>query len=328
MKTLRPGAKARYRVVPTLGDTPAAEGLEDARVVSTPRIVAFAEHACHLAIADCYDPGETSVGSQVEIEHCAPALPGAVLDCEAELTGAEGSRATFRFSVRQSEVLVARGTHRRVFVSAARFVGTASSGAEITFWFDFHSPWCHIAAARIGRVAARYGRRLRWRPLHLANLIDMIGGRRPLEENNSFVRWFKQDMQDWAAIAGVTVRYHPHFPLRPARALRMALYAAERGDAAPFVRAVMKAYWADSRDISDLEVLAGLAAQADLSAAESGAAATDSRRKEELARNTAEAAASGVFGVPAMVTDGKLFFGNDRIEMLGDWLTAHNERPA
>lgn len=204
----------------------------------------------------------------------------------------------------------------------------AAEGGEITFWFDFHSPWCLIAAARIGPVAARHGRSLSWRPLHLARLIDAIDGRRPLEENTAFVRWFLQDMQDWAAIAGVTLRYHPQFPLRPARALRVALLAAERGDAGPFVRSVMRAYWSENRDISSLEVIAELAEACGIPAAVAVAAAGDPRYKRVLERNTAEAIDAGLFGVPTMMADGKLFFGNDRIELLDDWLTAHERRNA
>ena len=45
---------------------------------------------------------------------------------------------------------------------------------------------------------------------------------------------------------------------RPVRALRATVFAAQHGRAEPFVLAVMRAYWSESRDISDPDQLAAL----------------------------------------------------------------------
>ena len=140
-----------------------------------------------------------------------------------------------------------------------------TAGADpITFWFDFHSPWSYLAAVRLPAVAARHGRAVRWVPVHVARLIQGIGGRQPLNENPAFVRWYQQDLQDWAALAGLEVRYHPCFPLRPARALRAACHAVDAGAGPDFIQGVMRAYWTLSLDISDPAVLAGIGAGARL----------------------------------------------------------------
>ena len=70
----------------------------------------------------------------------------------------------------------------------------------LTFWFDVHSPWCYLAAHRVGDIARKHGHELLWRPLHLPKLQERIGGRKPLEENAAFVAWYQQDAQDWAAL--------------------------------------------------------------------------------------------------------------------------------
>jgi 2-hydroxychromene-2-carboxylate isomerase len=104
-------------------------------------------------------------------------------------------------------------------------------------------------------IAARHARPVRWIPIHVARLIESIGGRRPLDENPAFVRWYREDLMRWARRTGVSIRYHPDFPLRPARALRAATYAIEKGRGAAFATAVMRAYWSDNLDISDLRVI-------------------------------------------------------------------------
>ena len=186
----------------------------------------------------------------------------------------------------------------------------------LDFWFDYHSPWSYLAAEAIEALAARRGRTVRWRPLHLPRLIEAIGGRRSLEESAAFVAWYKQDLEDWAALRGVTIRYHPDYPLRPARALRATLYAEAQGLAAPFARAVFRAYWTDSRDISELAVLASLGWQVGLDGEAVAAAAEQDGWKAALEANNAVAQARGIFGVPTVDADGTLYFGNDRLALL------------
>jgi 2-hydroxychromene-2-carboxylate isomerase len=187
---------------------------------------------------------------------------------------------------------------------------------ELDFWYDFHSPFAYLAATRIEDIARRHGVSVNWRPLYLSRLIDAIGGRRSLEENAAFVAWYKQDLQDQAAFHAISIRYHPGFPLRPARALRAAIRAGELGAAAPFSLAVFRAYWTDNRDISDLAVLGELATASGLDARDIELAATQDAYRERLEQNNAAAIAAGVFGVPTVIWRGKLFFGNDRLDML------------
>ena len=90
----------------------------------------------------------------------------------------------------------------------------------LVFWFDVHSPWVYLAAHRIGDLARRHGLELSWRPLHLPRLLDQIGGVKPLEATPARVAWFRQDIQDWAEVQGLSLRIHPQYPLRNSRALR------------------------------------------------------------------------------------------------------------
>jgi 2-hydroxychromene-2-carboxylate isomerase len=190
----------------------------------------------------------------------------------------------------------------------------------LEFWYDFHSPWAYLAATRIEGLASRHGLGVTWRPLHLPRLNEAIKGRRPLEENPAFVAWYKQDLLDWAQLYGVAIRYHPAFPLKPARALRAAIRAGELGRGGDFALSVFRAYWTENRDISELAVLGDLASGLGLESADIMAAAIADRYRDMLEANTKEAIKRGIFGVPSIFWRAKLFFGNDRLALLEQWI--------
>lgn len=186
----------------------------------------------------------------------------------------------------------------------------------LTFWFDVHSPWCYFAATRIGDLARRHGQELQWKPLHLPRLLDLIGGVKPLEANPARVAWFRQDILDHAELLGLPYRMHPQYPLRNSRALRACQYAAEQGHAEAFVNRVLRAYWAEEGDITDPALLGEWGAEAGLDPARVAAAATSDEYKDKIDANTQDAIARGVFGVPTVDTGNKLYFGNDRLDLL------------
>jgi 2-hydroxychromene-2-carboxylate isomerase len=192
---------------------------------------------------------------------------------------------------------------------------------ELTFWFDVHSPWVYLASFRVGDIARKHGLGLRWRPLHLPKLLDEIGGVKPLEAAPARVAWFRQDILDHAELIGVPLRYHPRYPLRNSRALRACILADDEGKAEAFVRRVLRGYWAEEADITDLAQLALWGEEAGLDGGAIKAAAVSEDFKQRLDANTAEAIARGVFGVPTVDTGSRLYFGNDRLDLLDSHLS-------
>ena len=186
----------------------------------------------------------------------------------------------------------------------------------LTFWFDVHSPWCYLAAHRVGDIARKHGHELLWRPLHLPKLQERIGGRKPLEENAAFVAWYQQDAQDWAALQGLPLSYHPNYPLRNSRALRACLYAADQGKAETFVKFVLRKYWSEAGNIADLDLLSAWGVSCGLDGEDVRKSAQSEAYKLRIEANTEEASMRGVFGVPTVDTAHKLYFGNDRLDLL------------
>lgn len=323
MKPVAIGLAREEEVWATPSDLASALGNTGVHVVSSPATIGFLEMACHNALRPFFDVGEGSVGVGFELRHVGAARLGAPIRAAARLVESDGRRFTFEVEARQGDRAIMTGRHQRAVVELDRLLKRErpAEPVRLTFWFDVHSPWAHLAAHRIGDLARKHGACLTWKPLSLPRLIEAIGGRRPLEANPAFVAWYRQDLDDWSRLLRIETRYHPGYPLRNARALRACLLAADQGVAEGFVTGLMRAYWSEARDISDLDVLADIGVAVGLVGDEVKGAATSAAMKARLAADTEEAIARGVFGVPTVDTGAKLYFGNDRLDLLDRHLT-------
>ena len=129
---LAPGLRASVQVTVTDADTAAAMGSGDVPVLATPRLLAVVEAAAVAAITPHIEPGFTSVGTAVNLEHRRASPPGAQIYVEAELTSVDRTRLEFGFIARavgaaddDPDAVVGAGTHERVVVDRARFLGRA-----------------------------------------------------------------------------------------------------------------------------------------------------------------------------------------------------------
>lgn len=188
----------------------------------------------------------------------------------------------------------------------------ATPGARVTFFHDFSSPFSYLASARIGRLAAERGAEIEWVPFLLGALFQSLGG--PLVPIQTFSAprqaWVQRDLQAWAARYDVPFRFTSHFPLRTVTALRMAI--AEPALTAPLYRAA----WAEDRDLSDADVLRGVADDAGHDGAAILARTREPEVKAALFANTARAEASGACGAPTCQVGDSIFWGQDRLDMV------------
>jgi len=105
-------------------DTAAALGSGSLPVLGTPRLLAWCEAATCAAIADDLGPGETSVGTRVELEHTRASPVGARIEITATPVFTDGRLHRFSVSARQDDgKVVGTGEITRVVVDAERFLG-------------------------------------------------------------------------------------------------------------------------------------------------------------------------------------------------------------
>lgn len=119
---LAPGLSAEIELRVSPADTARALGSGDVPVLGTPRVLALCEEACVRALAGQLAPGQTSVGTRVELDHRAPTPVGATVRARATLEAVEGRRLRFRVALREGSKTLAEGSLLRALVDRDRFL--------------------------------------------------------------------------------------------------------------------------------------------------------------------------------------------------------------
>lgn len=120
------GLVGRAELVVGAIDTAEAVGSGDVPVLATPRLLALAEEATLEALRDHLEPGTTTVGTSVSLEHAAPSPIGAKVVVTARLAQADRRRLVFVVEAHQTAGgtagAVATGRIERMVVDRDRFL--------------------------------------------------------------------------------------------------------------------------------------------------------------------------------------------------------------
>ena len=144
--------------VVTSDDTALALGSGDVTVLATPRLIAWLEAATVKACPDI-DPGETSVGTRVDVEHLLASPLGARVDTTAELVHRDGRLLRFAVTahhdVGDGPVLIAQGQVTRVVVRREPFL--ARVGADLVIREALPEELPAVGELRVAAYVAGYG---------------------------------------------------------------------------------------------------------------------------------------------------------------------------
>lgn len=185
---------------------------------------------------------------------------------------------------------------------------------EADWYFDFISPFAYFQFMRFDRLPA--GLAVTCKPVLFAGLLGHWGHKGPAEipakrrHTYRYCQWFAEHH-------GIPFKMPPAHPFNPLGLLRLALALDATPDA---VAAIYGFLYGEGGDPADAAGWAVLADKLGLSAEEATARTADPAVKDALRRNTEEATARGVFGVPTFAAGDELFWGDDGTEMFVDFL--------
>ena len=188
----------------------------------------------------------------------------------------------------------------------------------IRYWFAAQSPWAWLGHERLCAIAARHDAAIEPRPGDFGRVFAASGGL-PLPQRAKQRQAYRLvELQRWSTFLGVPLNLHPkHFPVAGDEASLLILAAAQRHGneaATRLAGALMRAVWAEERDIADRSTLQAIARECDFD----GEALSGSREAARplYEQYTQQAIDAGVFGAPWYEFRGEPFWGQDRLDFL------------
>ncbi len=92
-------------------------------VLCTPWLIWFLEHAAREAVLPCLEASESTVGTEIEVQHFAATTLGQAVVCQARVVRVDGSEVWFQLEARDESETVARGFHKLRIIRKDRFAG-------------------------------------------------------------------------------------------------------------------------------------------------------------------------------------------------------------
>ena len=171
---------------------------------------------------------------------------------------------------------------------------------SIDWYFDFVSPYSYLSLHRLKELGAP----VVYKPVLFAGILNHWGQKGPAEIPAKR-KWTYRSCVWEAQKLGVPFRFPSAHPFNPLPCLRLALACDCRPDA---VKRIFEFVWTTGEDAADPARFSSLCSELGTDPSK------DPAVKDRLRKNTDEATARGVFGVPSFVINGEVFWGADSIE--------------
>jgi 2-hydroxychromene-2-carboxylate isomerase len=194
----------------------------------------------------------------------------------------------------------------------------------IDYYFSLVSPWAYIGHAPFMNIVERHGVEINYKPVFLGRVFAETGGLPLPQRHPARQRYRLVELQRWREKRGLSFKLQPkHWPFDVNLADRMVIAIAASGRSPDaFLRRAYAALWEEERNLGDPLVLAELAEQAGYDSSTLLDIATGSTTEAIYALNLENAVAGDVFGSPAYVLEGEVFWGQDRLDLLDDALAS------
>ena len=189
---------------------------------------------------------------------------------------------------------------------------------HIDYYFATLSPYTYLAGTRFEALAQAHDATVTYKPLDVMALFARTGGTPPKDRHINRVEYRAQELARQAKKNGLPFNLKPaHWPTNAAPS-SYAIIAAQNaggGDLGALVHGILRAVWADEKDIAQDDVVRACLSEAgfDPALADSGLLTG----AETYAANLEEAVDKGVFGAPFYIVDGdQRFWGQDKLDDL------------
>lgn len=193
---------------------------------------------------------------------------------------------------------------------------------HIDYYFSLQSPWAYIGHRLFRDIAASHGAAVAVKPVMLLDLFAEPGGLPLARRHPARQRYRIVELKRWRDKRGLDFHLQPrNWPFNARLADGVVIAAMQAGlDPEPYLQRAFPAIWEQQLNLGDAEVITRLADAAGLPGRDLVAKSGSDAVAAVYEQNRQDAIAADVFGSPAYVLDGEIFWGQDRLELLADAL--------
>lgn len=188
------------------------------------------------------------------------------------------------------------------------------------YYFSPQSPFAYLGHNRFVEIAKRHGAQVDVRPIDLGKVFSVSGGLPVGKRSPQRQAYRLKELERWSEHLGQPLKLQPAFfpvPGDPAAKLIVATQLSHGSERAlALTGSIMRAVWAEDRNIGDEATLAAIANAEELDGAALLKSSDTASVQAELDRFTEEAIAASVFGSPWYAVDGEGFWGQDRLDFV------------
>jgi len=192
------------------------------------------------------------------------------------------------------------------------------SGPGIDYYYAPVSGFAYLGEPRLMRIARDAGAHVNFRPVDIGKVFASAGTTPPPKQSPARLAYRFLDLKREADRYGMAMNPKPKFWPAPTELAGRLILAAEAAGHDPHLIsfAILKAVYAEERNVADPHMLTEMLTEAGFDAAELLERAHGEEAGAAFEAATQEAIAAGVFGSPTYILDGEMFYGQDRLDAL------------
>lgn len=121
------GIKGRQEIAVTENMLSTNVGSGAVKVFATPMMIALMEKTSALSVEPYLEPGQSSVGTLVNVKHLAATPLGMTVYAESELVEIDRRRLVFKVAAYDEKGLIGEGMHERFIIDIEKFQAKADA---------------------------------------------------------------------------------------------------------------------------------------------------------------------------------------------------------
>jgi 2-hydroxychromene-2-carboxylate isomerase len=186
---------------------------------------------------------------------------------------------------------------------------------KIDFYFDISSPYSYLAHTQIRKYEKETGEKINYMPIFLGGLHRLADitapGLNPLKG-----KYLIKDLKLFADKYKIKYQFNRYFPIKTIQIMRGAIVAGQNDYFQNYIDKFFIAAWVDSLNLNDEKIFEKFLKNMDINYSDFIQKLSNPKIKDELKDRTDTAFKKGIFGAPTFVVNGKMFWGQDRLEFV------------